>query len=259
VAVLHIPHASTAIPPSELEQFTLTADELHAELLVMTDWFTDELFVLPADLAESVRFPVSRLVVDPERFVDDSAEPMAQRGMGVIYERTSNGQMLRLSPDAMTRQRMIDTYYSPHHKLLEDAVDSEIERTNAALVIDCHSFSSTSLPHESDQSLNRPDICIGTDDFHTPRALIEVVQSFCAGQGWSTAVNRPFAGALVPMTSYRTDSRVQAIMIEVNRNLYINEHSGQRLSSFASTAGQLQELLRELVRVSAASEHGYRE
>ena len=64
----------------------------------MTDWYTDELFGLRPDLATTVAFPVSRIVVDPEQFVDDSAEPMARKGMGVIYERKSSGQPLRRPP-----------------------------------------------------------------------------------------------------------------------------------------------------------------
>jgi hypothetical protein len=40
-------------------------------------------------------FPVSRLVVDPERFVDDATEPMAACGMGVIYTQTSQRMPLR--------------------------------------------------------------------------------------------------------------------------------------------------------------------
>ena len=58
------------------------------------------------------------------------------------------------------------------------------------------------------------------------------------------AVNRPFAGALVPMRFYQADARVQAVMIEVNRSLYMDEKSGVRLSSFAATATSVQALLR---------------
>jgi N-formylglutamate amidohydrolase len=43
----------------------------------ITDHFTDDLFALPNHLATPVRFPVSRLVVDPERFENDELEPMS--------------------------------------------------------------------------------------------------------------------------------------------------------------------------------------
>lgn len=44
----------------------------------MTDAHTDRLFDI--DEAGKIVFPVSRLVVDAERFSDDRLEPMAERG-----------------------------------------------------------------------------------------------------------------------------------------------------------------------------------
>lgn len=49
----------------------------------MTDHLTDVLFAVPG--VTSVRFPVSRLVLDPERFESDDREVMATKGMGVVY------------------------------------------------------------------------------------------------------------------------------------------------------------------------------
>jgi N-formylglutamate deformylase len=82
--VLHIPHASVAIPPDVRRTIRLTDEELEVELRRMTDSFTDELFALDPAVAATVSFPVSRLAVDPERFLDDAREPMAARGMGVL-------------------------------------------------------------------------------------------------------------------------------------------------------------------------------
>jgi N-formylglutamate deformylase len=48
----------------------------------MTDAWTDEIVARIAFDATRVIFPVSRLVVDPERFPDDADEPMAARGIG---------------------------------------------------------------------------------------------------------------------------------------------------------------------------------
>jgi hypothetical protein len=61
----------------------------------MTEAWTDRLV---ADLhlpAQRLVFPVSRLVVDVERFPDDEDEPMAGRGMGAVYTRLSSGERLR--------------------------------------------------------------------------------------------------------------------------------------------------------------------
>ena len=87
--ILHIPHASTHIPDDV--RFSLNPDELERELLLMTDRYTDALFALPRDVAVAVAFPVSRLVVDPERFPDDAVEPMARKGMGCEEQHWGGG------------------------------------------------------------------------------------------------------------------------------------------------------------------------
>lgn len=46
------------------------------------------------------------------------------------------------------------------------------------------------------------------------------------------AVNAPFAGALVPRSRYRTDPRVRAVMVEVNRRLYVREDDAAPLADF---------------------------
>jgi N-formylglutamate amidohydrolase len=89
--IVHIPHASRAIPDEFREQFLLSDEALAAELLAMTDLYTDRLFEEAVADSATIVYPVSRLVVDPERFADDALEPMSQRGMGVVYTRTSGG------------------------------------------------------------------------------------------------------------------------------------------------------------------------
>ena len=84
--ILHIPHSSQHIPEDVRPVILLDDMELREELIRMTDAYTDELFMFPGNV--SVVFPISRLAVDPERFVDDAQEPMAEKGMGVIYTKT---------------------------------------------------------------------------------------------------------------------------------------------------------------------------
>jgi len=114
-------------------------------------------------------------------------------------------------------------------------------------VLDAHSFPSHPLPYERDQRPDRPDICLGSDDFHTPPALLSLAHAAFTAAGFSVQINAPFSGALVPSKHYRRDARVAALMIEVRRDLYMHEDTGERRSDFASFGRRLQQLLQELV------------
>ena len=204
----------------------------------MTDWFTDELFG-ELDGATDVVFPVSRLVVDPERFEHDEQEPMSECGMGVIYQRTSDGACLRNTISSQERESLLNTYYRPHHQLLARAVGHALETAGQCLVLDGHSFPSYALPYEQDKSLARPEICIGTDDFHTPDELRDAAVELFKAAGFSVAVNSPFAGAMVPAEFYRSDKRVLALMVEVRRDLYLDEKTAKKLQGFQKVSEEI--------------------
>jgi N-formylglutamate deformylase len=252
--IFHIPHASTHIPAYLRKNIILSDEQLVQELLKMTDWFTDELFGCHAGAGDSaIVFPVSRLVVDPERFLDDAQEHMAKLGMGVIYTKASAGQALREQPTAEERNLLIDNYYRPHHKRLSEAVDAGLKNDGKAMILDCHSFPSKRLPYELDQNPDRPDICIGTDDYHTPRWLLAALEGKCRSEGLTYALNRPFSGSIVPLEHYQITPNVLSIMIEVNRRFYINEKTGEKSPSFDNCS----QLLGRMVAVlrAAAADH----
>jgi N-formylglutamate amidohydrolase len=247
VSVIHIPHASTLVPASARSSIALSEEELQRELLTMTDHFTDDLFRVPENLAKAVTFPVSRLVVDPERFVNDRDEPMAAKGMGVIYTLTSSGQPLRKAPSTQERDELLSTYYLPHHLRLAQEVDAALAVHDRCLIVDAHSFPARPLPYEAYQDSDRCDICIGTDPFHTPTWLADLTIHEFRNRGYRVEVNRPFGGSLVPEKHYRRDNRVLSIMIEVNRGLYMDEVSGGRLAAFDAVASNLQQVLLTLI------------
>jgi N-formylglutamate amidohydrolase len=230
--IFHVPHDSVTIPRSVRDQFTLSKELLDEEILRMTDHHTFDLFAADLPAHQVVRCPVSRLVVDVERFELDELEPMADRGMGVIYRVTHDLRPLRRDLTDIERSNLLDDWYRPHHAALTAKVEQALESYGRALVIDAHSFPATGLPYESDHNATRPEICIGTDPFHTPAGLIEPLQRALEMQGLMTALNTPFAGALVPMKHYKKDARVAALMIEVRRDVYMNEDTGLRHDTF---------------------------
>ncbi len=223
--ILHIPHSSI-----DTKNIRFDCD-LEQELYRMTDIDTDKLF----SYSNSTRIilPVSRLICDVERFEDDNLEVMASKGMGVCYITNSFGGKLRDVAES-ERADIINKYYKPHHQSLSDAVDAELKEKGSTLLIDCHSFSNIPLPHEDSQITPRPDICIGTDSFHTPQSLIDVTVDYFKKCGYTVQINDPFAGTLIPMKHYQTDKRVSGIMIELNRDLYKNNFQAvkQNISKF---------------------------
>jgi len=205
----------------------------------MTDHLTLELFGSRVAENNIVRAPVSRLVLDVERFEDDALEPMSARGMGAIYTKTSTGTPLRRRIEPEERAELLVRWYRPHHRHLESVVAGRLDRFDRTLIVDAPSFPSVPLPYEPVQDRDRPEICIGTDAFHTPPALAtRLIRSF-ENEGFTVALNTPFAGALVPLAFHRKERRVSSIMIEIRRDLYIDETSGLRNDRFASVAERI--------------------
>jgi len=209
--ILHIPHSSTFIPAD----ITFDKADIKKDIYRMTDWHTDDLFDCNHTI---VKLDVSRLVCDVERFVVN--EQMEDHGMGICYTTDSFGGLLRTVSDE-ERTRIINDYYIPHHAKLYDSVKAELEDLGTAMILDCHSFSAERLLHEP--LGNRPDFCIGTDAFHTPPALVKMLQNKLKSRGYSSLVNEPFAGTIVPLEYYNTNANVKSIMIEVNRSLYMDD------------------------------------
>jgi len=231
--VLHIPHSSTFIPQEYRNQFIISDEYLEKMIQLMTDHYTDELFVSTDNLKESaVIFPVSRICVDPERFRDDSQEIMSEKGMGVLYTHSHDGTPIRKELAIKERLVLLNNFYEPHHKRLETIVSERLRIDNECLIIDCHSFPGKALPYEFDQSADRPDICIGTDEFHTPKWLTHQIVDWFEDNGFKTAINKPFTGALVPGKYYRSNKNVLSILIEVNRKLYMDEDHALKNENF---------------------------
>lgn len=245
--VLHIPHSSMVVPDDVRHTFALTDEALGRELLRLTDRYTDELFALAPPEATSVVFGVSRLVVDPERFLDDAEEPMAARGMGAAYMRTTDGAHLRGSLTHSERASLLARFYEPHHAALDAATAAALRDHGRCLLIDCHSFPSEPLPCDLDQRRPRPDVCLGTDAYHTQPALVDAAISSFRLHGLRVAVDRPYSGALVPARWYHRDKRVIALMIEINRRLYMDEVTGARSAAFSRTADTVRTALSALI------------
>ena len=81
----HVPHASTTIPEDVWSEFTVSRSDVEAEALASADLYTGEMARQAWPHADIIEAEVSRIVVDVERYDDDSSEEMAEVGRGVFY------------------------------------------------------------------------------------------------------------------------------------------------------------------------------
>jgi len=239
--ILHIPHSSINIPLKE--GYVVADDILDEEILKLIDWYTDDLFHSPGDISIIAEF--SRIFCDPERFSDDSKEIMAKFGMGVLYEKSDAGNIIRtVSPEL--RERILKEYYWKHHGKLSSAVSEQLDEYGSALIIDCHSYPSIPLFRDLNQDAERPDFNIGTDSFHTPEKLIDISKEFFNKKGYSLGIDWPYGGSIVPLEYYHKNKKVESIMLEINRGLYLNEPTNEKSENYREIKNVTNEFLNEI-------------
>jgi len=231
--IFHIPHVSTAIP----DHANFVIDQVKKELELLTDHAVDEIFDI--DGITKVIFPFARVFCDVER-LDDDKEEMARFGRGFYYTRTDSGETLR-TLDESHKRMVYERFYKAHHKKFEDAVDKKLKDHGVARIIDCHSFPDEPFKSDLDKKPGRPDICLGTDDFHTPADWLVEIKNTFSEKGYAVKINTPFAGTIVPLKHYRRTKQVHSIMIEVNRKLYMQ--NGKVINE---SVGKLNEVMKAL-------------
>lgn len=219
--ILHIPHSSTNTLGREINK---------TDINHLTDFYTDELF--SHTNSDRVVFDVSRFVVDVERFPDDK-EPLFKSGHGICYTKGTRNNDIKV----FDKKRLIETLYKAHHEKLNKIVAKTLCFLPAVVVVDCHSF-----PSEN----NSPDFCIGFNEDISDEFLNEVykMKKILTDLKFSVSLNTPYAGAITP-THFVNDDRVECIMIEVNKDLYMmkNEISINKNRNFTKIQNIINRLL----------------
>lgn len=233
--LLHVPHAGTQVPGWVRARLLIDDAELAAELAALTDHDTDKIAAVAADRARVQPFqllnPMSRFVVDPERFPDEREEMLAV-GMGAVYTHGTRRQRIR-ADDAEHAAALLAAFYEPWGRAVRAAVDDRLSATGRAVLIDVHSYTTDPLPHELHADGPRPAICLGTDAAHTPEWLLDAARAAFAPVG-EVGVDSPFAGSYVPLAHHGVDRRVSSIMIELRRDIYLGDPAGAVATALAA-------------------------
>ena len=243
--IVHVPHAGIAVPFDVRESIVLTDVELASEVSVMADTNTHMLALAAYRMSSFKPYlflnNLSRLVVDPERFLDES-ETMNAVGMGAVYTRTHDGRALR--DIGFNPQLLVDRYFRPYSEALSALVAQVLSDEGRVTIIDLHSYAANALPYEIHQDDVRPKLCIGVDDFHTSSHLVDLVTK-CLVHLDEVEINQPFKGTYVPLDFYGVDASVQSVMLELRKDAYCSDLPTD--NRFKQTAIAIAELVMQLI------------
>ena len=154
------------------------------------------------------------------------AEPTGKvaAGFGVVPRRAGDGSALydrRLSLEEA--ERRIALVHAPYHTALADLMEAARHRHGSAMLIDWHSMPSRAagVPTRGQRTL---DIILGDRHGAACRsATSRHARALFEAQGWRVGLNAPYAGGYATQHWGRPGAGFEALQVEINRALYLDE------------------------------------
>lgn len=238
--LIEIPHAGLALP-SEMSEAMRAAYALSdAPRKADADLYVDELYEGASELGATVLTArYSRHVVDLNRaeddihrsIVPDHPAPLGRFARGVIWKTTIDGERLLERPLLYDEYRdRILRFHRPYHRMIRAELHRLRERFGFAILIAAHSMPSHGRSISGGTLVRRADIVPGTRGRQSadPR-IIDHIDAFFRGAGYSVRHDDPYRGGYSTGHYGRPAEGFHAVQIELNRGLYVDERSFERL------------------------------
>jgi len=161
-------------------------------------------------------------LIDGLQTVEVSAKTAA--GFGVIPRRAGDGVPLYDRRMALAEaQARLALAHTPYHAALGELMAAAHGRHGLAVLVDWHSMPSRAVRGGA-RGAAGPDVILG--DRHgmaCASGLTRKLRTLFEAAGWRVGLNQPYAGGYTTQTWGRPDDGFQAIQIELNRALYLDE------------------------------------
>jgi N-formylglutamate amidohydrolase len=242
--VLDSPHSGFDYP----EDFrAAVATEL---LRQSEDSFVDELYAAGPALGAtliSANFP--RSYIDPNRSLLDLDASLLEApwpgpaipsrktelGIGLIWRVLDSGEPIygrKLSVDEV-KQRIV-RFHQPYQRAVKDALDAAHDHFGAVWHINCHSMPALSgRISEEGPGKPRADFVLGDRDGSTCEPqFTALVAKTLRDMGYEVKINDPYKGVELVRAFSDPAAHRHSLQIEVNRRLYMDEHTRLKAPGF---------------------------
>ena len=258
--VVSSPHSGWIYPPSLLAAVSIQM----AELRRLEDGCVDRLFEgAPALGAPLLRARFARAYIDPNRDVYDldpelfrpplpphvKESSKARAGLGTIPSRIGGRRIYHGTLPFAEAERRIDLAYAPYHRALQRLLSQAQAEFGNVLLLDCHSMPSLTADG-GPGGAEAVDMALG-DRYGRSCAplVIDHADRFLRRAGYRVGRNRPYAGGQITARYGRPEVGLNALQIEVRRDLYMDERTLEPGPGLAPLAEVIRALMRELVAV----------
>jgi N-formylglutamate deformylase len=171
-------------------------------------------------------------------------------GKGLIWSCTDEGLPIYDRKLAAAEvQGRIERCWHPYHAAVAQAISDAHARHGYSIHLNCHSMPAVSASHATDfPGLVHADFVIGDRDGTTADpALSRLVCELLRGFGYSVEYNHPYKGVELVRRYGDPQAQRHSIQVEVNRRLYMDEHSLQPHGGFERLRGHLRQLVERLL------------
>ena len=156
-------------------------------------------------------------------------------GFGVVPRRAGDGSALydrRLTLAEV--EARIAWVHRPYHQALEDLMKAARERSGEAVLIDWHSMPSRAAGVTT-RGQRSVDVILGDRHGTACRsATMRAARARFEAQGWRVGLNAPYAGGYATQTWGRPGQGFEAIQVEINRALYLDEQTLEISSNYVA-------------------------
>jgi N-formylglutamate deformylase len=218
----------------------------------------------------SANFP--RAYVDPNRASDDideemleavwpaplSPTPHSERGTGLIFRHMQDQSPIydRLLTLEEVRRRL-DGCWRPYHAALDAALAEARSRHNSVWHVNWHSMRPVGEAMTPDPGNKRADFVLGDLQGESCEpAFTSIVAEQLEAMGYSVAINHPYQGAYIVERYGKPQEGRHSLQIEINRRLYMDLGTLEKIERFAEIRTAIGRLAGELAQWTAARATG---
>lgn len=256
--MLTVPHSGEIIP----DEATWLKNIDPLVLLTDVDRFVDELYKpacqalhIPMEVMEIHRYVLdaNRLPTDVDASLVEGISAPGVSGKtyvsGFHWARTTQGVDLLKKPLSFElHEKLIQLYYNPFHARIQSMEKTLIKTSGLPRYhLDVHSMPSQGTKAHKDFGKKRPDVVISDCNGKSCSAQFKdlVIASY-EKYGFHVSYNWPYLGGRMTEQYGKPQEGRHSIQVELNRALYMNEETKEKLPEFKKMQETLIQVLEEI-------------